>query len=353
MPAPIASQPGSGSFANLIVVSTFYHLLLACLVARDPRFPGKSLLVIDAEREQMAVLCDLLTNAPDRLFDEVRVMPEVSGSKLARERIHGKWLARLDDTIQPERIIIFTDLRPDNQMLCRRAAARGAATFCGEDGGAAYSSGSWAVPWRRHLKRMLCFGLWLENRAAAGSSRHVQTFLALYPELVRPELKVKARWELNRSLVPDLLSLSWIRRFLEHFQLTPNALACDELHVPTSSRATGATEELRNLLRQEIRTARANGLDCVVKYHPRERSDFLEAEAMGARLLPTAIPVELIYLASAKRLRRVIGDTGTTLLTARWLVPEAKALSILPHLPDLMDPRYVEAATRLGVKTLE
>ena len=353
MPTPIASQPEAGNFANLIVVSTFYHLLLACLVARDPRFPGKSLLVIDAEREQMAVLCDLLTNAPDRLFDEVRVMPEVSGSKLARERIHGKWLARLDDTIQPERIIIFTDLRPDNQLLCRRAAARGAATFCGEDGGAAYSSGSWAVPWRRHLKRMLCFGPWLENRAAAGSSRHVQTFLALYPELVRPELQVKPRWELNRSLVPDLLSLSWIRRFLEHFQLTPNALACDELYVPTSSRATGATEELRNLLRQEIRTARANGLDCVVKYHPRERSDFLEAEAMGARLLPTAIPVELIYLASAGRLRRVIGDTGTTLLTARWLVPEAEALSVLPHLPDLMDPCYVEAATRLGVKTLE
>ena len=353
MPTPIASQPEAGNFANLIVVSTFYHLLLACLVARDPRFPGKSLLVIDAEREQMAVLCDLLTNASDRLFDEVKVMPEVSGSKLARERMHGKWLTRLDDATQPERVVIFTDLRPDNQLLCRRATRRGAATCCGEDGGAAYSSGSWAVPWRRHLKRMLCFGPWLENRAAAGSSRSVQTFLALYPDLLRPELLAKPRWELNRSLMPDLLSLSWIRQFLEHFQLAPDALACDELYVPTSSRATGATEELCNLLRQEIHATRTKGLDCVVKYHPRERSDFLEAEALGARLLPASIPVELIYLASARRLRRVIGDTGTTLLTARWLVPEAEALSVLPHLPDLMDPCYVEAATRLGVKTLE
>ncbi|HEY9191484.1 MAG TPA: hypothetical protein VIO81_01285, partial [Methyloversatilis sp.] len=62
---------------------------------------------------------------------------------------------------------------------------------------------------------------------------------------------------------------------------------------------------------------------------------------------------ELIYLASAGRLRRVIGDTGTTLLTARWLVPEAEALSILPHLPELMDPAYMRASNRLGVKSLE
>ncbi|MGK2913434.1 MAG: hypothetical protein ACSLE5_03085 [Porticoccaceae bacterium] len=353
MALPITSPPTDDGFANLIVVSTFYHLLLACLVARDPRFSGRSVLVMNAEREQMAALCNPLKGALDSPFSDIRVLPIVSGSKLAGERARGQWLAQLDDALRPARVIIFTDLRPDNQLLCRRAEARGAATFCGEDGGSAYSSRSWAVPWRRHWQRLLCFGPWLENRAAAGNSRHVQTFLALYPELVRPELQRKPLWPLDRSALPDLLSLSWIDRFLAHFQVSQDVLACDELYVPTSSRATGAGERLRRVLGEEIRAARASGRDCVVKYHPREPDDFLGAAALGARLLPAAIPVELIYQASAGRLRRVVGDTGTTLLSARWLAPQAQALSVLHHVEGLSDPWYVRTLNRLGVELLD
>jgi len=348
---PIASSL-DGGFANLIVVSTFYHLLLACLVARDTRFPGRCLLVVNPERSQMAAIGGALGGAVDSPFAAIRMMPKASGTKLAGERMRGRWLERLDAVIRPVRVIIFTDQRPDNQLLCRRAAARGAATFCGEDGGSAYSSRSWAVPWRRHWRRRLCFGPWIENNAAAGSSRHVQTFLALHPQLVRPELQRKPLWALDSRALPELLSTTWIQHFLGHFDVSMDALRCDEVIVPTNSKALGAPERLRSQLIEEIRAARAIGRDCIVKYHPREQDDFLGARDLGARLLSPAIPVELIYLASAERLRRVVGDTGTTLLSARWLAPQAQAVSVLNQLTEMRDPTYLRALDCLGVEWL-
>src|SRR5690606_21910755 len=116
-----------------------------------------------------------------------------------RERAQGRWLASLDDTVRAERVFIFSDLTPDLQLLCRRAEARGAHTFCAEDGGTVYSSRSAAAPWRRHWQRVLRFGPWIQNVAASGSSRHVRTCLALHAELVRPELKRKPVWPLPQD----------------------------------------------------------------------------------------------------------------------------------------------------------
>jgi len=67
--------------------------------------------------------------------------------------------------------------------------------------------------------------------------------------------------------------------------------------------------------------------------------------------LPADIPAELVYLASGERLRRVIGDAGTTLLTARWLVPQAQVLSVL-DLSGRDDPWYARTLDRLGVQPL-
>jgi hypothetical protein len=224
--APTCLRP-AGDCANLIVASTFYHVILACLIARDARFEGASLLVVNARREQMAALCEPLAQAADSPFAGTVALPEIAGGKAAREREQGRWLVGLDASVQAERVFVFTDLTPDLQLLCRRAEQRGARTFCAEDGGAAYSSRSWASPWRRHLQRVLRFGPWIENVAAVGSSRHVQVCLAMHAHLVRPELRRKPVWPLQATGLPDLLSSSWIGRFLAHFEPGREALVCD------------------------------------------------------------------------------------------------------------------------------
>jgi hypothetical protein len=343
--------PPAGRCANLIVASTFYHILLACLIARDARFPGTSLLVVNARRDDVAALCDPLASEPDSPFAAVQAMPDAELAKAARERAHGTWLAALDAAERPERVFVFSDLTPHVQLLCRRAEKRGAATFCAEDGGTAYSSRSWASPWRLHVKRVLRFGPWVQNIAASGSSRHVQTYLAMHPQLVRRELQGKRVWPLDASELPDLLGSRWLGRFLAHYGVARAALACEELYTPGNSRTLKTGERLHARMRSEIRAASAAGRDCVVKYHPREREDFLQVSTLGARTLPPAIPAELVYLASGRRLQRVVGIGGTTLLSARWLAPHAQAVSML-DLAEIEDPWYARTLDRLGVQRL-
>jgi hypothetical protein len=346
------SLPPAGHCANLIVASTFYHVILACLIARDARFEGASLLVVNARRGQMAALCEPLAQAADSPFAATIALPGIAGPKAARERAQGRWLVELDASVQAKRVFVFTDLTPDLQLLCRRAEARGAHTFCAEDGGAAYSSRSWASPWRRHLQRVLRFGPWIENVAAVGSSRHVQVCLAMHADLVRPELRRKPVWPLRATALPDLLASSWIGCFLARYELARDALVGDELYVPGRRRSSEAAQSLRQRLGAEIRGAQQAGRICVVKYHPSEREDFLGAAALGARVLPAAIPAELVCLASGARLRRVIGDAGTTLLSARWLAPQAQAISAL-DIAGIDDPWYAQTLERLGVQRLD
>lgn len=344
--------PPAGAFANLIVASTFYHVILACLIARDARFPGASLLVINARREQMGAVWEPLAQASDSPFAATLSMPDAPGGKPAREHAWGRWFARVEAAVRPERVFVFSDLTPGLQLLCRRAQARGAQTFCVEDGGIAYSSRSAAAPWRRHLQRILRFGPWVQNVAATGSSRHVQRYLAMYPDLVRPELQRKPVLPLARQGLPDLLGASWIQGFLAYYELTRDALVCDELYVPARLLKTEAGERLRARLEEEIRAARAAGRECIVKYHPREKGDFLGAAALGARLLPPPVPAELVYLASGARLCRILGDAGTTLLSARWLAPQAHIVSALTFAGRGDDHWYVRTLDRLGVERL-
>jgi hypothetical protein len=343
--------PLAGRVANLIVASTFYHVILAHLIVRDPRFAGASLLVVNPRRAQMAALCEPLAHAPDSPFAATISLPDIEGGKPDRERAQGRWLAQLDATVRAERVFVFTDLTPELQLLCRRAEARGARTFCAEDGGAAYSSRSAASPWRRHWQRIVRFGPWVENVAASGSSRHVQTYLALHAELVRPELQRKPILSLQAAPLPQLLGASWIDAFLAHFGVTRELLVCDELYALARNRATAGAEQVQWRLADELRAARQAGRECIVKYHPSESGDRLDAAALGARVLPAAVPVELVYLASGRRLGRVIGDAGTTLLSARWLAPHARALSVL-ELAGIDDPWYARTLDRLGVQRL-
>lgn len=57
-----------------------------------------------------------------------------------------------------------------------------------------------------------------------------------------------------------------------------------------------------------------------VKYHPADLDDFLGLSSMAV-ILPAQIPVELLYLVYG--FSRVIGDTSTAILSAKWMLPNA------------------------------
>lgn len=339
-----------GAFDNVVVVSTAYHLLLAQLLPGDARFAGRTLLVLTGAREQVAVLHQAMTDGGCAPFDALTFLPR-TGKTLRAERQRAGWFAALDAALRPARVVIFNDQTPDLQFLCRRARARGAQTFCGEDGGCAYSQRSWAAPRRRHLARALFFGPWVQNRAAVGDTRAVGAVLAVYPDLVRPELRRKPVLGLATAALPGLEQAPWTGQFLRALGLSPAALVCNAVYAPTYSGAVRDLARLRAVLREHLQDSLRAGHACAVKYHPRERGDYLDAAALGARVLPAALPVELVYQASGAALQTVVGDAGTTLLSARWLAPRARAVSALAY-TGIDDPYYAAVLKRLGVVLL-
>jgi hypothetical protein len=112
------------------------------------------------------------------------------------------------------------------------------------------------------------------------------------------------------------------------------------------------------------------GYDVAVKYHPRQiETDYLDVgRDPRVSLLPSGLPLEYVYIlaaapatdsalsrrsgaaakADARPLQMVIGDVSTTLLTARWLVPDARVISLARPL-GLLDPAIEELFAKLAI----
>jgi hypothetical protein len=90
-----------------------------------------------------------------------------------------------------------------------------------------------------------------------------------------------------------------------------------------------------------------------ISYHPNEKQkDLLDAESQGMTLIDNAVPAELIYLAAGDRLRVIVGDIGTALLSARWLLPRARAVSLMRYL-HFDDPPFAHTLAALGIELPE
>jgi hypothetical protein len=87
-----------------------------------------------------------------------------------------------------------------------------------------------------------------------------------------------------------------------------------------------------------------------VKYHPREwTDDYLQVRTLpGVVLLPRGLAMEYVYLLSDDRLKWVIGDNSTAMMTARWLSPGAQVVAFIGS---LIDPNeaLVNCLAKLGV----
>ena len=68
-------------------------------------------------------------------------------------------------------------------------------------------------------------------------------------------------------------------------------------------------------MRSGIREASAAGRDCVVKYHPRERDDFLQVSTLGARTLPASLTDSVSFAGShVDDYRVAIDDVGNVIV---------------------------------------
>lgn len=340
---------------NLFFAASSYHILLAHLLAADAQIcPGTSVLVLNhCMHANFYELFQALRTDPNTPFRDVFF--------LDRPRRYKRWqrawqdrrrlptLRRLEEALRPQRLFLFNEDALD-QDLARRVKARGGQVFAVEDGAVAYSAHGRRIDWSEALKKKLIFGPRTRNVTVEGSSPYIDAFFAVFPAHVRAELRhktVRALPPMDRALFD---ALSWPQDYLRRLGIGVEDIACDRLYPLAQSSNFNALPDYRARMRKIILRENTPQGRCAISYHPSEKKpDVLGVGTQGVALIHHAVPAELIYLFNRRRLREVVGNIGTSLLTARWMLPEAKVVSVMKHL-GLQDSPFERTLHAIGVE---
>jgi hypothetical protein len=216
-------------------------------------------------------------------------------------------------------------------------------------------------PWE-DVAGFLLFGRDWSGIEVLGTSRWISTGMFIYPELVRTELAHLRCIALPRDLVLNDEMRGIAGRMLQASNANIARIRTVDAVVTVSHSSVGSgsvayRKGLAAIVGQLIR----RGCRVGIKYHPREAEpDYLGlARGDGVVGLPQGLPLEYLYILSATRatgtedafapLRYVIGDVSTTLLTARWIVPDAHCISLARPL-QMLDASLESLFMKIGVR---
>jgi hypothetical protein len=296
------------------------------------------------------------TDAPfDRIIVvEPRRLPGDASARRPGSAIRRELRAALADA-GPASVTVFNDREEPGQLLLIEAARRfpQALRRCAEDGAQAYTGFTYRAhgPLTRLRQRLRLGREWADVRVL-GSQPLVQEFAAMYPALLRPEL----RGPKVRTLPAEALSTAPLQRFARRFC----ALAgFDAATVPagaavltlSSSDYARRNPDYLAQVRSCVTRLKAEGLPVFVKLHPRETAAAPFGPSAGPTTdIPRTIPVECLWLLLRDRPLRVIGGMSTSLLTAALLMPEARIVA-LRHASDRGDAWPADLTTALRIET--
>lgn len=183
------------------------------------------------------------------------------------------------------------------------------------------------------LKKMV-YGLWWQEPKTVGASSWVDQAWLFDPVKAFSGLKNQ---ELNRLEAAWFLTPEMHRFVQKFFEVTgfqaQDLISLNEVdlvvlvpHPNNIAKLPGYEKRLEALLT----FAKKTGRHTAVKYHPRTSSkDPLQLQTrFKVELIPANMAFEFILMEIHKQ-ACLIGDVGTTLLTAKWLRPELKSYAII------------------------
>ncbi|MDN5871345.1 MAG: hypothetical protein L0H73_11575 [Nitrococcus sp.] len=339
----------------LFFAATSYHIILAHLLAADAQIcPGSSVLVLNhCTHANFYELFQALRGDSKLPFREVYFLDRPRRYKPRQrawqDRRRLPALRRLEVALQPKRLFLFNEGVLD-QDLAWQVKARGGQVFAVEDGAVAYSANGRRIDWSEAVKRKLIFGPRTRSITVEGSSPYIDAFFAVFPEQVRAELRHKTVHALPSMDYTLFDALSWPRDYLRRIGVRAEDIACERLYPLAQSSNFNALPDYRERMREIILQESATQYHCAISYHPSEKKpDVLGVSAQGITLIHHAVPAELIYLFNRGRLSEVVGNIGTPLLTARWMLPEVRVVSLMNHL-ELHDPPFECTLRAIGVE---
>jgi hypothetical protein len=193
-----------------------------------------------------------------------------------------------------------------------------------------------------------------------GTSRLVARGVFVHPGLVRPELAHLPKTPIAREALFSPRMRRLAGEIARVSGADPDCVASvtavlTATHSSIASRASDYRTQMHAMVELLLRDHET----LAVKYHPRQAEPDYLGLARDRRivLLPRGLPLECLYVLAAagadgrnesSTLRLVIGDVSTTLLSARWLVPDARVVSLGRPL-GLLAPDVEALFSKLGI----
>lgn len=325
---------------NLFLVHTPYHIILASALAIE--------LPLNSNNNVMLLYNDFsLDNLNlSRFYELFSSVTILAGNSDIKKTVVPKSLQayqlfirnmkifrRITENICFSSVFVFNNLRPENIRIVEETHQKnkGKIVYV-EDGSAAYSSSENSAGIRRTLKSLVkakIYGGSLvdHKQAVMGLGSSITHCAAIYPELVREELKRKSIQEIKTSRICE--AAKTIFRDDINGLLVPEQSIIVLLDLYSS--ITPIIYKYTQVLEIVFALSSSLGIPVLFKYHPRETSSYVESmkeKFDNAFEVKRTIPSEAVFLALNEK-SVVISSTSTSLITLRKIRPEILGISTM------------------------
>jgi len=345
---------------NFFLAFTPYHVLLSCAVALQECTNDYNHLVIRPSFSHAQVLTSLLSNWQGSPFTKISVIRGLHGvvNEGLRRLILKMNTVKLTKMVMKERVnkvYVGSDGSPESQgaLYFAKSSNRESKGIYIEDGSAAYSAARFSErkAWKENVEKIF-YGTWWEHINIHGTSKWTDEARLIYPRFARPELRTRVLKGIDRRKILCLRKAKWPAEYLSTMGLNQVTLrSIDGLLLLPRSTLVGGISNLVSIVDKFVYQASKHHLTIGIKCHPRDvAQEFLANwDNKHVQVLPSSVPVELLYLYGSDNLRFVVAGGSTSLLTARWLLSNAKIVCTLSFSKSL-DNRLMGTFQKLGIK---
>jgi len=307
---------------DVYITRTPYTILLATGLARLNRDVDNLLIVLNEFNSSEMVKA--IIDSDQCPFGNVVVMFGSYGISSSLVRSIGRFL----NLIRLKRILVRIDNGSklyfnldggiEEQLASYLIKRKSGKNILVEEGAAAYICPTLPQPTRLYNRVLkLLFADWYQEIELYSTNRYVDELWMFIPEFSDEKLKGVTTKRLNKLV---LETGNEVIGGIPH-TLMPNPLDFPDICIiclPHSDvfRKHQIEQSLVSKAYRAIIESKEN--DIYLKYHPREKRNYMSQVSRHVNVLPKSIPLELIFLNSAPKI--VIGDISTSLITAKIIL---------------------------------
>lgn len=349
---------------------TPYHILLACGLACLQDKYEKKYLIIVSDFEHSDKYRDVLESWDKNPFSEIIILKGnwTINKYMSALNIYFGFGIYLVNVVNNKIILynyftkhardsslktyLFNDSNVQSQYLAKLTSDKKGKVCYVEDGSAAYNN-QLSVTSKGIIKIIykLFFGFWYNELEVFGTSKYIDEIIVSYPQAIRPELSAKKNQKLPDQMY-DVLSNYFSHSLITQFGYEIPEFDC-VIVLPHSEILRFSNVNMISIYKNTTSFLAAR-YKVGIKYHPREINNYLDFEnEPNVSIIPKSLPLEVIWMhLRGKKVKVIIGDTSTSLITAKKIMTNNTKVISIAKLLD-MDPKDYSYLCNFGIECVD